>query len=140
METPPLAAERRQRASPLRVLVADDDRDTVETLAALLRDEGHVVHTAFNGKDVLPAVRLLRPDVIVVDLALAQMSGYAVAQAIRDSFTNERRPCLIAMSGVWKEYADQRVAGQVGFDHYLEKPADPVALLALVREARRASN
>ena len=47
---------------PLRVLVADDDRETVETLDALLQAQGHVVHSVYNGKDVLPAARLFRPD------------------------------------------------------------------------------
>ena len=139
METPQLAAERRPRAGPLRVLVADDDRDTVETLAALLRDEGHVVHTAFSGGDVLPAVRLVRPDVIILDVVLTKMSGYAVAEAIRHSFTDVRRPLLIAISGVWKEFADQRVAAQVGFDHYLVKPADIDELLALLKPLKQRS-
>ena len=59
-------------------------------------------------------------------------TGYAVAQAIRHSFTDIRRPLLIAISGVWKDFSDLQVARQVGFDHHLAKPADPVELLRLL--------
>ena len=54
--------ERRDLQRPLRVLVADDDRETVETLEALLQAQGHVVHSVYTGKDVLPAARVFRPD------------------------------------------------------------------------------
>jgi len=131
--------ERRDLQRALRVLVADDDRDTIEALAALLQAEGHVVHSVYNGKDVLPAARFFRPDAIVLDVAMPEMSGYAVAQAIRHSFTDLRRPLLIAISGVWKQVADRQVGQQVGFDHYLEKPADPALLLAILQSLRRQS-
>ena len=131
------APERRDLQRPLRVLIADDDRDTVESLAALLQAEGHVVHSAYKGSDVLPAARVFRPDAIVLDVAMPEMSGYAVAQAIRQSFTDMRRPLLIAMSGVWKQFADRQIAQQVGFDHYLEKPADPALVLAILQSLHR---
>ena len=60
------------------------------------------------------------------------MSGYAVAQALRESFTDVRRPLLIAISGMWKDFADRRVAEQVGFDHYLVKPANPALLVGIL--------
>jgi len=106
--------ERRDLQRPLRVIVADDDRDTADTLAKFLEGEGHVVHRIYCGKEVLPAVRIVRPDAVILDVALPMMSGYAVAQAIRQSFTDVRRPLLIAISGVWKDYPDRRVAEQVG--------------------------
>jgi len=124
--------ERRQPARALRVIVADDDRDTVDTLAKLLEGEGHVVQRVYNGKEVLPAVRIMRPDAVILDVALPLMSGYAVAQALRESFTDVRRPLLIAISGVWKDFADRRVAEQVGFDHYLVKPANPARLVGIL--------
>jgi DNA-binding response OmpR family regulator len=129
--------ERWDLQRPLRVLVADDDRETVEALDALLQAQGHVVHSVYNGKDVLPAARVFRPDAIVLDIAMPEMSGYAVAQAIRQSFTDLRRPLLIALSGVWKQFADRQVAQQVGFDHYLVKPANPALLLAILDSLHR---
>ena len=90
--------ERRQPARALRVIVADDDRDTVDTLAKLLEGEGHVVQRVYNGKEVLPAVRIMRPDAVILDVALPLMSGCAVAQPLRESFTDARRPLLVAIS------------------------------------------
>lgn len=119
-------------ARALRIIVVDDDRDTVQMLSAILRDEGHIVHGAYSGRDVLPAVCLLRPDAVIVDVAIPGLSGYAVAQAIRHGFTDMRRPLVIAISGVWTETPDKLVGMQVGFDHHLLKPADPGEVLRLL--------
>ena len=121
-----------QPARRLRIVVADDDRDTVDMLSVILRDEGHVVHGVYNGKQVLPAVRTVRPDAVILDIAVPGLSGYAVAQEIRYSFTEARRPLLIAISGVWVEHADKKIAQLVGFDAHLMKPCDPAELLALL--------
>jgi DNA-binding response OmpR family regulator len=112
--------------------VADDDRDTVDTFAAILRDEGHLVYSVYTGKDVLPAVRTVRPDAVVLDLAVPGISGYAVAQQIRYTFTDLRRPVLIAISGVWKEHSDQQLAQMVGFDAHLSKPCEPREVVAIL--------
>lgn len=130
------STERRRGDQSLRVLVLDDNADTVNTLATLLETDGHVVQRSYSGKDALPATRVFRPDVIIVDLAVPGMSGFAVAQAIRNSFTDIRRPLLIAISGMWKDAPDQRIAQQVGFDHYLTKPCDPTEVLRLLAEFR----
>jgi CheY-like chemotaxis protein len=114
------------------VLVADDDRDTVDSLAFILRDEGHVVHAVYAGSDVLPAARLFRPDAAILDIAIPGMSGYAAAQVIRSAFTESRRPLLIAISGKWKQAPDQRIAEQVGFDHHVGKPYESAEILRLL--------
>ena len=128
--------ERRRGAQTLRVIVADDDRDIVDTLSAILRDAGHDVHAVYSGKEVLPTARLVRPDAIILDISVPGMSGYAVAQEMRHTFTEARRPLMIAISGVWKEHADRQIAEQVGFDHYLVKPCDPAAVLAILETLR----
>jgi DNA-binding response OmpR family regulator len=119
-----------QRA--LRIVVVDDDRDTVEMLSVILRDEGHVVHGVYDGKQVLPIVRTVNPDAVILDISVPGLSGYAIAQEIRFSFTQVRCPLLIAISGMWKDYPDKRVARQVGFDAHLLKPCDPGELLGLL--------
>ena len=123
--------ERRRAGRALRILIADDERDTVNTLRAILESEGHVVQGVLSGSEVLPAARFFRPDVMILDISVPGISGYAVAQAIRHSFTDIRRPLMIAISGVWKEPPDRQIARQVGFDHYLVKPCDPQKLLDL---------
>lgn len=117
--------------------MADDDHDTVDTLAQVLRSAGHTVHPFYTGREVLPAVRILRPDVIILDIAVPGMSGYAVAQEVRHSFLDVRRPVMIAMSGMWTETSDRLIARQVGFDHYLTKPCDPDELLRLLAAVGR---
>jgi two-component system, OmpR family, response regulator len=131
--------ERRRGGAALRILVVDDERDTVDSLSLILKNEGHVVHAVFSGKDVLSAVSLFRPDAIIMEIALPGMSGYAVAQVIRGSFTAIRRPLLIAVSGMWKETPDRMVAHQVGFDHHLSKPYAPEEVLRLLQPLRRPS-
>jgi len=138
-EAPP-AVERRKAAHALRILIADDERDTVETLKAVLEHEGHTVLGLHSGKEVLSSVRLFRPDVIILDIAVPGFSGYALAQTVRYSFTDLRRPLMIAITGMWKEFADRRLAEQVGFDHHLVKPCEPSALLALLPSRGQSSS
>lgn len=123
----------RKDVPPMRILVADDERDTVDMLMAILRDEGHIVHGVYSGKEVLPAALLFRPDALIVDIAIPGLSGYAVAQAIRHAFIEARRPLMIAISGFWKETPDRLVAEQVGFDHHVLKPCDSRHLLGLLK-------
>jgi DNA-binding response OmpR family regulator len=124
--------------APLRLLIADDERDTVDMLTVILRDEGHVVYGLYTGKEVMPAVGLFRPDAMIMDIAIPGVSGYAVAQAVRHSFTDMRRPLLIAITGQWKETPDRMVALQVGFDHHLIKPCDPAQIIDLLEPLRTA--
>jgi CheY-like chemotaxis protein len=132
------ASERRRYEEQLRILVVDDDRDTLDTLSFILKDEGYVVHSATSGQEALRAVRVFRPDVVIHDIAVPGMSGYAVAQSIRYGFTDLRRPFMIAISGVWKELPDRRVAEQMGFDEYLTKPCDTAELLRLLDSFKRS--
>ena len=134
----PPASDRRHYGERLRILVVDDDVDTVNTLTFILRDEGYVVQSAFSGNEALSAARLFRPDVIIHDISVPGMSGYAVAQAIRFGFTDVRRPFMIAISGVWTQTPDKKVAEQTGFDAYLTKPCDTKVLLRLVEGFRRS--
>ena len=131
------AQHRRRGTRSLRIIVADDDRDTVATLSATLKHAGHVVHGVYDGKDVLPTARMVRPDAIILDLSMPGMSGYAVAQVIRFSFTEARRPMLIAITGMWTEASDRQIAQQVGFDHHLTKPCHPDEVLALLEALSR---
>src|SRR5918993_959975 len=116
--------ERRDTIRGLRVLVADDDADTVQTLTALLELEGHVVRAVHTGADVLPAVPSFRPDAIILDISIPGLSGYAVAQAVRHSFIDMRRPLMIAISGMWKQAGDRPGVQPVGVHNYLGKTCD----------------
>ncbi len=120
-------------ASPkgVRVLVVDDERDIVTTLMELLADEGYRVRGAYKGRDALDAMQDFNPDVVVIDLALPDMTGWEVARRIRASYGDDRHT-LISISGRYKQASD-KVLGQIsGFNHQLEKPCDPQALVRLL--------
>ena len=119
----------------LRVLIADDDRDTAMMLAMVLRDDGDEVHTTLRGDEVLEACRLLRPDVVIVDINMPGMSGYAIARELRERH-GALAPLLIAISGVWTRSSDRLVGTAVGFDHYLLKPCEPKEVLRLMEPLR----
>jgi DNA-binding response OmpR family regulator len=116
---------------PLRIVVADDDRDTELTLTMLLRDEGHEVRGVSSGRHVMGAVIDFDPDVVVLDINLPGMSSWDVARTIR-SRRGKKRPVLIGISGEYKHGADKVLAQIMGFDHYLLKPYAPEDLLKLL--------
>ena len=120
----------------LRILVADDERDFVLTLTALLRDEGHDVKGFNNGRDVLAAVADLDPDVVILDVAMPGLNGWDVAREIR-MLSGGARPLLIAVSGRYMKRADKILADMMGFNHYLTKPCEPDALVTLLASLTR---
>jgi two-component system OmpR family response regulator len=115
----------------LRVLVVDDERDTVLTMMELLRDEGHETRGLYKPGEVMAAMQAFDPDVVLVDIAMPEMSGWDVAREIRRHY-GELRPLLIAISGLYKQSADQVLGKLAGFNHYIAKPYDPAVLLALL--------
>jgi DNA-binding response OmpR family regulator len=119
----------------VRVLIADDDRDNATMLSVLLEHEGHDVVVALRGDEALELSRLFRPDVLIADVNMPGISGYAIAREIRHRHGN-LAPLLIAISGVWTKPSDKLLGQTVGFDHYLVKPVDPKELLRLINPLR----
>lgn len=120
---------------PLRIVVADDDRDTVLTLMMVLRHEGHEVRGVYRGSDVLRHVKDFDPDVVLADIKMPDFSGYEVARAIREQY-GEKRPLLIGISGVYKKGSDKILGELAGFNHYLTKPYEPSDVLRLIAPLR----
>ena len=117
--------------SPL-VFVVDDDRDTVTTLSTILLAEGYSVFGIYKGSDVLPSMRIHKPDALILDIDLPGPSGYALAREIREEY-GHHAPLLIALSGKWIGQTDQMLGQLAGFDHYCLKPCEPQQLLKLLR-------
>jgi DNA-binding response OmpR family regulator len=115
----------------LRILVVDDERDTVLTLMSLLRDEGHDVRGLYRAKEVAPVVKEFDPDVVLLDIALPDGSGYALAEDIRRR-SGGKRPLLIALTGIYKRPPHDRLSRIVGCDHFLTKPFAISELLTLI--------
>ncbi|HEX8758262.1 MAG TPA: PAS domain S-box protein [Steroidobacteraceae bacterium] len=127
----PLAACAQTRA--LRLLVADDNRDSAATCAALLRASGHEVTVAHGGREAFGLACRLQPDALLLDIGMPELNGYQLAERIRGTAWG-RRAVLIAISG-WGQEEDKRRALAAGFDRHLTKPIDPDRLEALLQLA-----
>jgi PAS domain S-box-containing protein len=124
------AAPREPAAKPLRVLVVEDNRDAADSLRMLLALLGHEAAVAYNGLEGVRQGREWRPDVVLCDIGLPGLDGYAVAGELRqDPATAGAR--LIAITGYGQD-EDRRRTLQAGFDHHLTKPVDPAVLQPLL--------
>ena len=103
-----------------RVLVADDNRDSAESLQMLLSILGHEVAVAYDGPSALKAAAAYAPDVMLLDIGLPQLDGYEVAKRIRERGIDA---LLVAVTG-WVHEEDKRRALEAGFDAHLTKPID----------------
>ena len=120
---------------PLRIVIADDEPDTVLTLAAILEHEGHSVYGFGTGREALAAARMYQADVLILDIQLPDMTGYDIARRIVD--TVQQRPLLIAISGRWKGQVDALLSVAIGFDHHFPKPCDPNELISFLKDWQR---
>ncbi len=123
---------------PLAIVIADDDADTVNTMKAILEDEGHRVRPVYSGPEVMAAVRNFQPDAIICDIAMPGLSGYDVAKQIRSWFVSYR-PLLIAISGIYVKGSDAFLSRSVGFDHHLTKPCNIDELLLLLEPLTKST-
>ena len=123
---PPAGAEpdrsSRQERGSLLVLLVEDNRDGAQMLADVLASGGHRVHLAPDGRAALAMAPRLAPDVVLCDIGLPDMDGYALAHALRKepALAHTR---LIALSG-YAQKEDRARAEQAGFEAHLVKPAD----------------
>ncbi len=117
-------------AEGLRILVVDDNEDSVESLAMLLESYGHVLYTAAHGEAALRQAQAHTLDLVVLDIGLPGMNGYDVARALR-GMPLPQQPVLVALSGYGRD-TDRRQATEAGFNHHLVKPADPDQLFEIM--------
>jgi CheY-like chemotaxis protein len=134
---PSLADAEERRGSPeFKILIADDNRDAVDSLAMLLEMDGYHVTVAYSGQDALYLAETLRPQVVLLDIGMPDMSGHEVARAIRRAHWGSTMR-LIAVTG-WGQVQDQERTSAAGFDRHLTKPVDPDRLGTLIHELLRA--
>ena len=119
-----------------RILVADDNLDALESLAALLALNGHEVHRAQDGAAALQAAMRHRPEVIFLDIGMPQMDGYEVARRIR-AHEWGKELLLIAVTG-WGQESDRQRSFAAGFDFHLVKPVDLEKLNQLLSKVSAA--
>jgi signal transduction histidine kinase/CheY-like chemotaxis protein len=102
-----------------KILVVDDNEETVATLTSLLNFLGHKVFTATNGRAAIDSAINNKPDAVLLDIGLPDITGYEVAKEIREKIGQGVK--LIAISG-YGQRENKLEAHRVGFDHYLTKP------------------
>ncbi len=130
----PPPAHRAEHEAGGRILVVDDNLDAADSLARLLADDGHDVRVAKDAEEAIREAVSFRPDTVVLDIGLPDISGYEVARRIR------REPWgaavrLVALTG-WGQEEDRRRSREAGFDEHVMKPIDPAALLSLLGSSR----
>jgi two-component system, sensor histidine kinase len=121
-----------------RILVVDDNRDAADSLAEVLRLFGHEVFVGHSGREALELGARERPEAIVLDIGMPDMTGYEVARRIRREAWG-RGVFLLAMTG-WGQVDDKEQARASGFDQHLTKPVDPDQVELLLADFLKTRN
>jgi signal transduction histidine kinase len=115
---------------PMKVLVVDDNADAVEMLSLMIEIAGHRAFRAHNGPEALERADAVRPDLVLLDIGLPGMDGYAVARELRRRLGGASA-VLAAVTG-WGADQDKQRARDAGFDLHLTKPVDPDTIQRLL--------
>ena len=120
-----------------RILVVDDNRDSADSLAMLLRLIGNEVHAAYDGMQGVEAAEQFRPEVVLLDIGMPRLNGEDACRRIRAEPWGQEM-MLIALTG-WGQEGDRRRFKEAGFDHHMTKPVEPAVLLKLLAERQPMS-
>jgi PAS domain S-box-containing protein len=120
---PDLSALKTPSEPSRRILIIEDNQDAARSIQMLLELAGHRVKTANTGSEGIQAAEQFRPEMVLCDIGLPGLDGYAVARQLRKQ-SELKGICLVAISGYGQE-ADQLRARNAGFDVHLTKPISP---------------
>ncbi len=119
----------------MKVLVVDDDRDTVDMLKLLFDLHGTSTHAAYDGVEAVTLAEELRPDIILLDIGLPNIDGHETCRRIREHAWG-RGAIIVALTG--RGHDDDRTESQQsGFDMHLVKPVEPELLLTVLAATPR---
>ncbi|HEY9065763.1 MAG TPA: response regulator [Burkholderiaceae bacterium] len=128
------APERTEPAAPrtaaARVLIVDDNRDAAHSIATLIALSGHEIRTAADGVQAVEVAAEFAPEVVLLDIGLPLLDGYAVAKRLRE-LPATRDALILALTG-YGQKEDRLHAEAAGFDRHFVKPADPTAVLSCI--------
>jgi CheY-like chemotaxis protein len=116
-----------------RVLIVDDDADFRESLAALLRGDGHDVRCVRDGKQALAEAGNWLPDVVLLDIFMPGQDGFAIARKLRKQFP-ELPMTLVMTSAAELDESTLVHAGKAGFDRCVDKTRAHAALAAILAQ------
>lgn len=113
-----------------RILIVDDDRDSLKLIGLMLQRRGYVITVAQNGVQALARAATDRPDLIILDVMMPDIDGYEVCRQLRTSPETAHIPIIMFTA---KTQVTDKVAGfQAGADDYLTKPIHPAELATRV--------
>ena len=121
--------------APNRILVVDDDRIIVEILSQSLTLAGYEVATAADGEEGLQLTRELRPDLVLLDVMMPKLDGYAVCQQLKEDPETQLIPIIILTALTDRD--DKLKALEVGADEFIRKPPDRQELLIRIKSLLR---
>ncbi len=114
-----------------RILIADDNRDAADSLAMLLRMDGHDVAVVHDGRQAVATIDSFRPQIVMLDIGMPELNGYEVARQVRQGPLGTLIT-LIAVTG-WGQASDKARAAAAGFNHHFTKPIEPEGLTRMLR-------
>lgn len=133
-ETPPRMDGLRAAAlSGSRILVVDDNKDSADSLAMLLRLKGNEIRTAHDGLEAVTVAETFHPALVLLDIGLPKLNGYDVARRIRQQPWG-RDVMLVALTG-WGQDEDRRRSKEAGFNFHIVKPVELSALESLLADS-----
>lgn len=117
----------------VRILVVDDNKDSGDSLAMVLRLKGNEIRTAYDGLEALEIAETFQPELVLLDIGLPKLNGYDVARRIRQQPWG-RDMFLVALTG-WGQDEDRRQSREAGFNLHLVKPVGISTLETLLNES-----
>ena len=114
----------------------DDNQDSTDSLAMLLKIMGNEVGMAYDGEQAVEAAEAMRPDVVLLDIGMPKLDGYGACRRIREQPWGHGM-FLVALTG-WGQEEDRRRTEEAGFNRHMIKPVDPAALMKLLASLPRA--
>ncbi len=119
-------------AAQCRILIVEDDADSMKILSSMLTAAGYQVVRAYGGEDALRKVKAQKFDLVLTDLAMPKMSGVQVIEGIKKGAETKHIPVVAVTAFVWDQIAQS--AGQVGVDGFIRKPFTAQQLLREVEK------
>ena len=122
-----------------KVLIVDDDPDMRIVIGSVLRSRSHEVIEACDGEEALAKLRAEKPDLMLLDLLMPKMDGFAVVKELQNVHWRDCHSIPILIMSSIREEASQRryeleTGHKLGADDYIEKPIEPFALLERIEK------
>ncbi len=114
-----------------KILTCDDEKHIVRLIQVNLERQGYEVITAYNGAECLEKVKEDRPDLIVLDVMMPEMTGFEVLDALKKDPETESIPVIMLTARA--QDSDVLRGWQSGVECYLTKPFNPMELIAFVK-------